>query len=306
MVDYDNFCIATYVKKSLDASPGEPSNLLGNGYLITGIKETWQSGNTPARMYELQVQPPEVAGKVRKPFVLPVTVFKAEALRDPRPDNLRAMFGACSIAVGIHSGKLSRSLYGSIKVFSTSFGELGKLYSCAESIRSMILNWYISTPKELFQSIRSHLEDCAIDLKSPFVPALRLILVEEFRKKYPPNSRETQRSPVGDVPRKQDPELFRHDIGHKGGAYRAAMKLNAFAKGGTGSGISAVCVTHSEELAEQEFSIVYDPRGVWLEQRTNPQTGAFESRGFARPEQLSDVLKQRGVQAIISRSLGMI
>lgn len=304
LVEHDNFCVASFVMTALNMMPGVSSIQLDNGYLITGIRETRRVENTTARMYDLRVQPPDTLGRARKPFVLSITVYKADMFNDARPGNLKVLLGLCSTAVNIHRSKLPRKLYDSIKVFSPAFQDLGKLYSCMGVVKELISYGYVSTPAGLFEAIGNRLKADEIDPEDHFVPPLKSILIEAFKDRYPGHDQEIQRLLGNEKPPQQ--ALFRHAIDHKGGAYRAAMKLNGFAKANPKAGISAVCVTHADEPGEQRFSIFYHPSHVWIEQRNNLQTGELESRIFAKPGQLSEALKQRGVKSIISQSLGML
>lgn len=304
LVEHDNFCVASFVTTALNMIPGVSSIQLDNGYLITGIKETRRVEHTSARMYDLLVNPPDNLGKARKPFVLSITVYKADIFNDARPGDLKVLLGICSTALNIHRSKLPRKLYDSIKMFSPAFEELGNLYSSVDVVKRLISYGYVSTPAELFEAIDKQLKADAIDPESHFVEPLKSILIDAFNDQHPGHDQEIQRL----LRNEKSPQqvLFRHAIDHKGGAYRAALKLNSFAKANPKAGFSAVCVTHSDELGEQRFSILYHPSHVWIEQGSNLQTGELESRIFAKPAQLSEALKQRGVRSIVSRSLGML
>lgn len=304
MVENDNYCIASFVETALNLAPGAQSIQLDNGHSIIGIDETVSFKESSARIYELRVMPPERAGCERRPFSLQVTVYKADIFKQPRPADLKIMLGLCSMAVESHRGKLPRKLYSSISVFSSTFKELGGLYQCADSVKSLIWHGHLSKPTELPGVIRNQMKLRHIDLKSKFAEPLKSILIEEFTKKYPGSIPEVQR--VLEKERAPKPALFQHEIGHRGGAVRAAMRLNTLAMRDPEAGFSATCVTPSAESGEQRFTILYHPSNVWLEQKYDPENEPLESSFFAKPAQLSEALKQRGVESIISPMLGML
>jgi hypothetical protein len=304
LIEHGNYSIASFIKISLNVIPGVSSIRLDNGYSILAIEEAKRVKNTTARIYDLLVMPPDRLEGVTKPFVLSVTVYKADALKHARPSNLKLLFGLCENAVNIHKGKLPRTLYSSINVFSPTFQELGKLYSCAKTVKDLISTGYVSTPAGLFEAINNQMKARVIDPQSKFISSLKSILIEAFNHQYSGYEQEVQRL----LEKEKTPQsaLFQHSISHRGGAFLAAMQLNALAKGNPNAGLSATCVTHSAEFGEQRFTIVYHPSGVWIEKKNNPQTGQLEGVVFATPPQLSETLKQRGVQVIISQSLGML
>lgn len=305
LVGHGNYSIASFVEIALDIIPGVSSIKLDNGYSILGIQETPRVKNTSARMYDLKVMPPEnPSGKKRKPFVLPITVYKADVLKSATPRELKMLLGLCSVAVNIHLGSSARKPNGSINIFSPTIPELGKLFVCVNTVKELISCGHVSTPTQLLGTIASQLKSADIDPKSKFVPPLKSILIETFNDEYAGYDLEIQRMLIEE--RQPKPALFRHEISHKGGAFRAAMKLNALALGNPRAGFSASCVTGSAESGEQSFTIFYHPSGVWLEQKNNPQTGQLQNEVFAKSPQLSEALKQRGVQAIISELLGML
>jgi hypothetical protein len=315
LVENGNYSIASFVEMALDIIPGTSSIPLDNGYSIIGIQETPRVTNTSARMYDLKVMPPERPGAMRRPFVLPITVFKANALKDANPSDLRMLLGMCSVAVDIHRGKLPRKLYSSINVFSPTVPELGKLYECVNKVKELISFGQVSNPTELFDMLDKQMKLRGIDPENRFVSAVTSISVEAFNNKFPGHELEIQQilidgrtAKAAEPAAPTQPVLFSHAINHKGGAYRAAMRMNMLAMANPKAGFSATCVTGALESDSdtQKFAIVYHPRGVWVELRNNPENGQLESSFFAKPEQLSETLKQRGVQSIISQPLGML
>lgn len=113
----------------------------------------------------------------------------------------------------------------------------------------------------------------------------------------------------------QDPQWQAHprevelrDITHKGGAMRAAMKLNAYAHGGANAHMPTICVTPDPGKPGQQsfFAIFSDKQGNWVEQTTASNVGPQAGQLFADSDKLAQTLKDRGVTQIISRPLGWL
>lgn len=113
----------------------------------------------------------------------------------------------------------------------------------------------------------------------------------------------------------QDPQWQAHprqvelrDISHKGGATRAAMKLNAYAGSGANAHMPTICVTSGQSSPGHPsfFAIFRDSQGNWVEQKIASEAGPQAGQLFADSDKLAQALKDRGVTQIISRPLGWL
>lgn len=305
LVEQNNFCVASFVTIALNIIPGISSIRLDNGYTITGIKEVGEVENTTARLYELQVNTPDTLDRAPEAISIPITVFKANIMAQPRPNNLKNLLGLCSTALGCHQGEQNKVLNGSIKVFSTTFTDLEALYTSYEIVSDLIHMGYLYRPSALLEAIGNRLKANGLNKYNPYVEPLKEILIQKFKDKYPGHDEEIEH--LQRIEKQPEEKIFSHSIEHKGGAYRAAFKLNALANADPGTSLYVTCNGVDEQGNEQTFTLLYHSGGLWLELGKNPDTGAFESKAFAKPDQLSQALKQRKVKSILTpHPLGLL
>jgi hypothetical protein len=304
LVEQNNFCLPSFVTIALNLFPGISSIRLDNGYIVTGVKEIEKVENTTARRYQLEVTTPDTLDRLPEKVLIPVTVMKANVIADARPSNIKTLMGLCSAARSIHQGDQPEHLDTPVRVFSTTFTDLEALYSSYDVVRDLIETDYVSTASSLFEAIGNRLKANGIKTANPFVAPLKQMLIEQFKARHPGHEDEIKYLLKQEA--KANMPLFNHSIEHKGGAYRAAFKLNLMAKANPNSNLTAMCVATGEK-SDQHFNIVFKPRGYWVEQTVNPETGVFENKPFAKPEHLSEALKQRQVRSILmTESLGIL
>lgn len=305
LVEQDNFCLPSFVTIALNIIPGVSSIRLDNGYTITGIEQVRSIENSTAKCYELKVTSPDTLDRQASEFSIPVTVFKANVIAHPRPSNLKTLMGLCTTALGFHYGDLPEELHSSVKVFSTTFLDLEPLYSSFEVLSDLIQTGYLSTPSALFDSMNIRLKANGLKPDNEFVKPLKQMLIEKFKSKHPGHDEEIDL--LMKLDQRPAEKVFKHSIAHKGGAYRAAFKLNLLAKATPHKSFSFTCIQGNAPQKEQSFTLHYHPSGHWLKSGRNPETGHFESKTFARADQLSEALKEHKVKSILStQSLGLL
>ena len=298
--------LASFIDDALKAQPGMRGLGLQNGYTIERIELVRTLENPNLKTYQIiGNQKITIPGLVTKYRVL-LSVYQASLIKSPSPDKFKVIMGTGLIAESAHYGYIPREMRGGLTVFSPHFPEYSGLFATVEKLKILINKHIVSQPKDLLKAINNELQDRGVSPDSAYIEQVKTILIERFAKKHPGFEQELAELQKPSQRLSDSKQKVLHPIDHKGGAFRAALKLNLIADANKKNPTTVRCFTGGLDTQSHSFEIVITPDGNWAEKTIDHHKQSVQLQHFAHPEELASKLKTRAVVGILSQPLGLI